>query len=241
MAKDLRVVNISPLKLNFAKIQQIYIGTKGINTLVTIISTIELNSSKTFNKELSFTFDMPIPKIKARTKADITPIIAGISIVKYVATSIAVSSANVPCLIKLGRIVAPAKYANNPATIVETYAMIVVINNPLPDFLPKVAIPGTINPIIINGMTKDKKLPKMLLKVTANLTGHKRPILLHPNPKIIPKNKQTNILEIKDIFFINTPFCTPIVYIRFLVIYNIHCIEIYVNYFLIKKLLSDFP
>ena len=57
------------------------------------------------------------------------------------------------------------------------------------DFLPKVAIPGTINPIIINGITKDKKLPKILLKVTANLTGHKTPILLHPNPKITPKNK----------------------------------------------------
>ena len=62
--------------------QPIYIGTKGINTLLTIISTISLNSSKTLNKELSFTFDIPIPKIKAKTKADITPIIAGISIVK---------------------------------------------------------------------------------------------------------------------------------------------------------------
>ena len=73
--------------------------------------------------------------------------------------------------IRLGNIPAPTKYAANPAANVEIYATIVVIISPFPDLLPNDAIPGTINPIIIKGITNDKKFPNKLLKVANIFTG----------------------------------------------------------------------
>jgi hypothetical protein len=56
--------------------------------------------------------------------------------------------------------------------MVDPYAINAVIASSLPAPLPSSAIPGAINPNIINGITKDKKLEKIPVMVTNIFVAH---------------------------------------------------------------------
>ena len=104
-------------------------------------------------------------------------------------------------MINFGNIAEPKKNAAVPATIVDIYAKTVVPKSTLPEFLPRVAIPGTMNAIIISGITNDKKLPNNALKVEKILTGKVIFVLLQTSPNPIPSINAKKIRFIKDKFF----------------------------------------
>lgn len=154
---------------------------------------------------LFFIFDKLIPIIKEKTKADITDIIGGISILKNVVIWLLDSITKEFDFKNLGNKYEPAENAKKPEQRVEIYATIVVINKPFPDLFPSDAIPGTMNPIIINGIIKDKKLPNNSLNVAKSLIGKSKLRLLHIIPKVIPSTSAINIFKIKDVFFTIKP------------------------------------
>src|SRR5699024_6926348 len=138
-------------------------------------SIIKFNSSKNESMVLLFTAAIPMPSKKARINAVIISITGGISTSKNaVAASLAPSATSSPVslsLIKVGSKFLATKYAMIPAKIVEPYANTVARPNNFPDPCPSFAIPGTINPIMINGTTKFKKPPNNILKVAKNRTN----------------------------------------------------------------------
>ncbi|GAA0078448.1 hypothetical protein UT300005_28270 [Clostridium sp. CTA-5] len=73
--------------------------------------------------------------------------------------------------------------------------------NTLPELLPNDAIPGTINAIIINGITNDKKLENNELKVANILIGNKMLVCLQTNPNTIPNIRNKKIRLINEKFF----------------------------------------
>jgi len=77
------------------------------------------------------------------------------------------------------------KYEKNPEKIVDEYAIIAVIRSNLPAPLPNSVIPGAINPIISKGIINPKKLLKIELKVTNNLTDQSGKIKENTIPNAI--------------------------------------------------------
>ena len=177
-------------------------GTSGINTLLIIIETIVLNSSNPFNNELFLNFESPIPNINAKTNADIIFSIGGISIVKYGSIFKPDSDTKLAFFINFGKTADPRKNAAVPAIIVEIYAKAVVPKRTLPEFLPSVAIPGTINAIIISGITNERKLPKRELNVDNIRTGNVILVDLHISPRPIPSTSAKKIRFINENCFI---------------------------------------
>ena len=101
----------------------------------------------------------------------------------------------------------PIINAKNPAIKVDVQASPIVNNKVLPDLFPKEATPGTINPIIISGIIKDKKFPNKPLNVVNILIGNTIERDLQISPTLTPSIKAIIILLISENFFIcSSPF-----------------------------------
>ena len=72
-------------------------------------------------------------------------------------------------LIKCGKTTCPTPKVINPAPNNDKYDNPTVLPINLPIFWVRLEIPATTNPIIMTGITKDKKFPNMRLKVTGIL------------------------------------------------------------------------
>ena len=86
-----------------------------------------------------------------------------------------------------------------PENRVNRYAKPTVIKSNLPAFVPKFAIPGTTKPIINNGITNPKKLPKILFMVTNTLVSTSGKNI----PQTIPSTMAIKILGNNPNFFMS--------------------------------------
>ena len=83
LANTLIMEAIWPPCVILANIPKIWTGNKGMMIELMTLTTISLNSSITFSKASPLMDAIPKPIVKATSKAVITPMTAGISIVKY--------------------------------------------------------------------------------------------------------------------------------------------------------------
>ena len=91
--------------------------------------------------------------------------------------------------------------AREPAQIVETYAIPAVEASVLPAPVPRSAIPGTIKPTMMSGITKLRNWLKIALYVARSLTGTSVPTLLERAPITIPRAIAIISFGSKPIFF----------------------------------------